>query len=237
MGWQQLLPWLACHAVPDWLYVGLIVPNVGPSVRLIVPNEQFVPNDISDWTPTPMDSSWPRRYQSGRCYCQKHFSFFEAFMIWYTHHSWKKLEGNHFKNLWETIFLALSGFDQKLQLRYLWYCDTRPQRQAFKKIFDVIAHFLDLHCVFLRWIVLSCFDQEDHQSRQETKATRRQCRALRNPSACQHLTFELEKHLKIIFRIKYHPKISIFHLSNATHRRRESIHCFCLSGVLFDVVT
>ena len=38
------------------------------------------------------------------------FLFFEAFMIWYTHHSWKKLEGNHFKNLWETKIFGLAWF-------------------------------------------------------------------------------------------------------------------------------
>ena len=158
VSWQQLLPWLACHAVPDWLYLGLIVPNVGPSVRLIVPNEQFVPNDISDWTPTPMDSFWPRRYQSGWCYCQKHFSIFEAFMIWYTHHGWKKLEGNHFQKHLGKISFALPGFDQNLQLRCLWYCDTRRQWQAFKNIFDVIASLIgsslcifEINCLVVFW--------------------------------------------------------------------------------------
>ena len=135
-------------------------------------------------------------------------------------------------------FLALPGFDQKLQLRYLWYCDTRPQWQAFKKIFDVNASLFGSSLCIFEMNCLVMFDQGDHHRRQETKATRRQCRALRNPSACQHLTFELEKHLKIIFRIKYHPKkFQFFICLYATHPRRESIHCFCLSGVLFDVVT
>ena len=55
-------------------------------------------------------------------------------------------------------FLALPGFDQKLQLRYLWYCDTRPQWQAFKKIFDVNASLFgsslcifEMNCLVMFW--------------------------------------------------------------------------------------
>ena len=169
MSWQQLLPWLACHAVPDWLYVGLIVPNVGPSVRLIVPSEQLVPNDISDWTPTPMDSSWPRRYQSGRCYCQKHFSFFEAFMIWYTHHSWKKLEGNHFKNLWETKIFGLVWFWSKTPAQILMVLWHKATMTGFQEDFWCNCLTFWIFTVYF-WDELSCHVL----IRRTTRADRRQ---------------------------------------------------------------
>ena len=159
-------------------------------------------------------------------------------MTSYTHHGWKKLEGNHFQKHLGKISFALPGFDQNLQLRCLWYCDTRRQWQAFKNIFDVIASLIgsslcifEINCLVVFWSG-GPPEQTGDKSHKTTMSGSQE--SFRVPAS----HFRAGKTPKDNISNEISPKkVSIFHLSNATHRRRESIHCFCLSGVLFDVVT